>query len=72
METLVASVVVQVRRTDSPFWIEVRSALIVAVGFIATGAGGGAGGGAATGFFLQAEIKRARKQKVSSRVRWSG
>jgi len=30
-----------------PFWMEVRSALMEAVGFTATGAGGGGGGGGA-------------------------
>ena len=68
MEIFCASVVVQVRRTDSPFWMEVRSALMEAVGFTATGAGGGGGGGGAIGF-LQAAMKSATEQADMSNAR---
>src|SRR6266481_4205198 len=44
METLVASVVVQVSLADSPLLMVVRSAEMLTVGLAATGAGGGGGG----------------------------
>src|SRR5271157_1370604 len=66
IETFCASVVVHVRRVDSPFWMEVRSALMLAVGFAAGGGGGGGATSGALGGFLQAPMKRARKQKEMS------
>src|SRR5258708_9721244 len=44
METLVASVVVQVSLADSPLLMVVRSAEMLTVGLAAAGGGGGGGG----------------------------
>src|SRR5258708_35677474 len=72
METLVASVVVQVSLADSPLLIVVRSADMLTVGLAAAGAGAGGGGGAVGGFLLQAATKRRAGEANMSSGRVNG
>jgi hypothetical protein len=62
METFGASVVVHESLTESPLLIEVRSAEIDAVGFVADGGGVYVDGGGSVGFLEQPATNNAKEQ----------
>src|SRR5258708_27518554 len=66
METLVASVVVQVSLADSPLLMVVRSAEMLTVGLAATGAGAGGGGGRGCFLWQPTMNRRTAEAKMRS------